>query len=141
MPRVSLHTDVATAISLLSMLASLGGAVGSAIAAAVWTSTMPQNLAKKLPQLSSAEVATFFGSITTARDQPAEIRQGVIAAYNLATVHLFIPALAVSFVGIIAGLFASNYRLGGTQTAIEDIKVFVGQDKEALKERGQTEVA
>ncbi|PRQ77448.1 hypothetical protein AAT19DRAFT_8516 [Rhodotorula toruloides] len=122
--------DVATAISLLSMLTTLGGAVGSAIAAAVWTSTMPQNLAKKLPQLSSEEIATIFGSITSARDQPAEIRQGVISAYNVTAEHLFIPALSVSFVDIIAGFCAQNYRLGDTQNAIESTKVFVGKDKE-----------
>lgn len=125
------------------MLTTLGGAVGSAIAAAVWTSTMPKNLAKKLPQLSADEIGTIFGSITTARDQPAQIRQGVIKAYNLTTEKLFIPALSISFVAILAGLCAKNYRLGETQNAVEATKVFVQKvdEEDDQKEEEQAKEA
>ena len=102
--------DMATAISLLSMLTNLGGAIGSAVAAAVWGHEMPKNLTKQLGGILSAEeIEAIYGSITTARTQPDNIRTGVIRAYNDTVFRLYLPALIISFVAIIAGLLASKY--------------------------------
>ncbi len=103
---------MATAISLLGMLTNLGGAIGSAVAAAVWGHEMPKNLTKELGGILSAEqIEAIYGSITTARDQPDNIRAGVIKAYNDTVFRLYLPALCISFVAIIAGLLASKYVL------------------------------
>ncbi|RPD55466.1 MFS general substrate transporter [Lentinus tigrinus ALCF2SS1-7] len=125
------HTDMATAISLLGMLTNLGGAIGSAVAAAVWGHWMPKNLTAQLSGLLSAEqIEEIYGSITTARTQPDNIRTGVIKAYNDTVFRLYLPALIISFVAILAGLLASNFRLDSRQNAIED-KAVIGFETEA----------
>lgn len=49
-------------------------------AGAIWSNTMPRNLAKYLPQLSDAERATLYGSITSVATYPPgnTVREGVI---------------------------------------------------------------
>ncbi|TFK94589.1 MFS general substrate transporter [Polyporus arcularius HHB13444] len=133
------HTDMATAISLLGMLTNLGGAIGSAVAAAVWGHEMPKNLTKELGGILSAEqIEAIYGSITTARDQPDNIRTGVIKAYNDTVFRLYLPALFISFVAIIAGLLASNFHLDSRQNAIED-KVVIGFENDADHASEKTE--
>jgi hypothetical protein len=59
---------MALAISLLSLWTSVGGGIGSAIAAAIWNSKLPANLDKYLgDQLNSTEIADIYGSIIVAR--------------------------------------------------------------------------
>ena len=100
---------MATAISLLGMMTNLAGAIGSAVAAAVWGHEMPKNLTKQLSGLlTPAQIQAIYGSIRTARTQPANIRSGVIRAYNDTVLHLYIPALVIALLAIVAGLLASK---------------------------------
>ncbi|KAJ7903673.1 major facilitator superfamily domain-containing protein [Mycena olivaceomarginata] len=82
------HQDMALAISLLSLWTSVGGGIGSAIAAAIWNSKLPANLDKYLgDQLNSTEIADIYGSIIVAR--LAEPRDLVIRAYDDTAYQLF----------------------------------------------------
>lgn len=100
------HADVAIIIALVLLFTEIGGAVGNAcggcisslergvipvtsppppprrigIAGAIWSNTMPDNLAKYLPWLTDAERAELYGSITsvTAFPRGDPVREGVI---------------------------------------------------------------
>lgn len=116
------HQDTALVIALLSQWSSIGYAIGSAIAGAIWTGKMPGNLRKYLPSsVSDEQVTTFFGSITDIRayDYDSEIRQGAIKAYDATAFYLFVPALGLTCIPFVVSLFQKNFYLGDSQNAIE----------------------
>ncbi|KAF9020549.1 MFS general substrate transporter [Hymenopellis radicata] len=115
------HADLAQVIALLSLWTSLGGSVGTAIAAAVWTGKMPQYLRKHLPNKTDAEIKTIFGSIKTARALPAADRTNVIYAYNDTVYLLYLPALIIAFLPLVILLFMRNFYLGDTQNAVQNV--------------------
>ncbi|KAJ7575104.1 major facilitator superfamily domain-containing protein [Mycena floridula] len=118
------HQDMALAMSLLALLTSLGGGIGSAIAAAIWNQRLPQNLNKYLgDSLNATQIEEIFGSITVAR--LAEPRDLVIKAYNDTAYYLFLPALIITILPIGAGLLTSNFYLGKTHNAVENKEVYV----------------
>ncbi|KAH8929000.1 MFS general substrate transporter [Atractiella rhizophila] len=121
------HSALATAIAQLALWTKLGGAIGTAIAAAVWTDQMPINLRNELSgQLNSTQITSIYNSIRTARSQPAEIREGVIRAYDKTVYRLYVPALCISFIPPLLVLFMTNYYLGDSYNTKEERK-----DKEA----------
>ncbi|KAJ7158890.1 hypothetical protein C8R46DRAFT_1165174 [Mycena filopes] len=112
------HQDMALVIALLSLWTSVGGGIGSAIAAAIWNAKLPANLEKYLGDtLNSTEIADIYGSILVAR--MAEPRELVIKAYDDTAYYLFLPALCLSCLSILAGCLTTNFYLGTTHNAIE----------------------
>ncbi|KAI5118116.1 hypothetical protein M0805_003470 [Coniferiporia weirii] len=116
------HVDVAMVTAVVLLLTEIGGAVGSAVAGAIWTNTMPGNLAKNLPQLSADERTALFGSITDVLKYPRgnAIREGVIAAYDSTMKTMVIAATALAVVPILLALWMPNWYLGDTQNAVDD---------------------
>lgn len=79
---------MAIAISLLSLWTSIGGSIGSAIAASIWTNKLPMFLEQHLGNvLNSTQIDAIYGDIITAR--AAEPRDQVIAG----TLLLLTPSL------------------------------------------------
>ncbi|GAA6024044.1 hypothetical protein JCM10207_004501 [Rhodosporidiobolus poonsookiae] len=126
------HADLATVIALLALFSRIGSAIGSAVAAAVWTGKMPVNLHHQLDgRLSATEIAKIFGSIKVARNQPDEIRQLVINAYNdTVGLNLYLPALLISCISIVAGCCTKRFYLGNRHNAVEDKVVIEGREPE-----------
>jgi hypothetical protein len=117
---------------------------------------MPGNLMKQLSgKLSATEILKIYGSIKIARNQPPDIRAGVITAYNDTMWYLYMPALLLcelfvsishsllfifhcafeAIVPLIAALLTQNFFLGDTHNAIENKIVVssgdeVGDDEE-----------
>ncbi|KAJ7021655.1 hypothetical protein C8F04DRAFT_1313472 [Mycena alexandri] len=109
----------------------LGSAMGNAISAAIWTVKLPQNLDKYLGDtLNSTEIAEIYGSIIVAR--LAEPRDLVIKAYDDTAYYLFLPALCLSTLSILAACFTTNFYLGTTHNAIESKEV-------RLRDRSETD--
>ena len=55
---------------------------------------MPKNLNKYLgDKLTAAQILKIFGSITTARSSPPDIRAGVIKAYDDTMYFMYLPSL------------------------------------------------
>ncbi|CUA71763.1 Siderophore iron transporter 3 [Schizosaccharomyces pombe 972h-] [Rhizoctonia solani] len=113
------HEDLASLTALLSVWTSLGGSVGSAIATAIWTSKMPNNLHKYLPGVSQATINKLYGSIKSARNASPEVRRGVIEAYGATTRPMIIISLGLSCICFILAFFMPNYYLGKTQNAVD----------------------
>ncbi|KAJ7624500.1 major facilitator superfamily domain-containing protein [Roridomyces roridus] len=134
------HQDLALVISLLSLWTSVGGGIGSAIAAAIWDNQLPKNLDKYVGNtLNATQRAEIFGSITVARD--SEPRAEIIKAYDATARAMFLPALVLSCLPLLAGLLTTNFYLGNTQNAVEDKEVRVrgsGTDEEVEGESKTT---
>lgn len=64
------HQEVAAATAMFLTALELGGAVGSAISGAVWTSSIPKKLHAYLPDESQKDAAEIFGKLTKALEYP-----------------------------------------------------------------------
>ena len=120
------HVDVAMVTAAVLLTTEIGGAIGSAIAGAIWTGTMPDNLSKHLTGLlSQDQINALFGSLTDVLKYPRgdPIREGVIAAYDETMKVMVIAATAISSIPIIASLFMPNWYLGDTQNAVDGANV------------------
>ena len=83
---------------------------------------MPSKLAKHLPQLSSAERSTLFGSLTSVTQYPRgnPIREGVIGAYSDTMRILCIAATCLSVIPMLCSLIMPNWYLGDHQNAVDE---------------------
>ena len=62
------HQDLAVAIAIQVLWSTVSGAVGSAIAASIWTDTLPRRLAANLGGVLDQEsIDAAYGSIVVAR--------------------------------------------------------------------------
>ncbi|KIK69351.1 hypothetical protein GYMLUDRAFT_80634 [Collybiopsis luxurians FD-317 M1] len=118
------HQDVALVVALLSLWSSIGSAIGSAIAAVIWSAKMPTFLREYLPaSTTDAQITKFFGNIKLIRayDIDSEVRQGAIRAYQKTLWYLVVPALALSFIPLVAACFQTNFYLGKQQNAVMNV--------------------
>jgi MFS family permease len=94
------HQYVAVVLALEGMFASVGGAIGSVVAIAVWTSVFPQKLAELLP--AGTDVAAVYGDITIQLSYPpgSPERIAINAAYGAAQKCQCIAATAVLVVAL-----------------------------------------
>lgn len=120
------HVDVAMVTAAVLLLTEIGGAIGSAIAGAIWTNTMPGNLARHLAGLlPQEEIDALFGSLTGVLKYPRgdPVREGVIEAYDETMKVMVVAATVLSAVPIVASLFMPNWYLGDTQNAVDGANV------------------
>ncbi|KAH9910288.1 uncharacterized protein BXZ73DRAFT_109206 [Epithele typhae] len=128
------HQDMALATALLGLSASVGGAVGSAVAAAVWIAEVPRGLARLLGDVYGPEErARIFGSIVVARRVPEHAQ--IVEAYNGAMRPLFIAALVTAVPPLVAGLLTEDFYFGTRHNAIEDKEVTMGAQEEDIRAR------
>ncbi|TYJ53067.1 hypothetical protein B9479_006299 [Cryptococcus floricola] len=114
------HEDMASVIAIISLWSTLGSSIGGAIAAAIWTDMMPDELARQLPDVAAATRTKLYGSITAITkysfDDP--VRQGCIRAYAVVNGHIAITALCLATIPLIATFYMPNFYLGKQQNAV-----------------------
>ncbi|KAI0828482.1 drug:h+ antiporter [Trametes gibbosa] len=115
------HIDVATVTAIVVLWGEIGGAVGSAVAGAMWTNTMPKQLERYLPHLNATARAELFGSITAVRALPYDdpTRRGVIEAYGYTMRDMLIVATVLAIVPVPLSLGMPNWYLGDRQNAVD----------------------
>ncbi len=115
------HVDMAITTAMVLLWTEIGGAIGSAVAGAIWTNTMPDKLALHLPTVDQATRDELFGSITSILTLPFDdpVRQGVIAAYGDVMKLLLIVATVLSVLPLLFSFFLPNYYLGDNQNAVD----------------------
>ncbi|PVH84685.1 putative major facilitator [Cadophora sp. DSE1049] len=114
------HQDLAAVISQLSLWSKLGSSVGSAIASSLYTNTYLDNLLAE--GLSPADAQVFYASGTKARTRwsmGTEQREAGIIGFTKTVRPMFLTALCLSVIPLIAGLLMPNYYLGKTQNVID----------------------
>ena len=74
------HADMAITTAMVLLWTEIGGAVGSAVAGAIWTNTMPGKLAEHIPGANETVIAELFASITNVIAFPIgdPVRDGAI---------------------------------------------------------------
>lgn len=86
------HTDVATVTAVALLITEVGGAIGAALAGAIWTNVMPGKLDKYLAPVGVPEEQRkqLFGSILAVIQFPRghPIREGVIVGEEIVLVVL-----------------------------------------------------
>jgi hypothetical protein len=142
------HRDMGTAIALLALWTSVGGAIGNAIAGALWTHELPKRLQMYAGDvLNSTQLAEIAGSTPIAH--VAEPRAAIIrgtwcvndnlvspsrswyvtmylsssTAYDEASWLPLLLALVFTIVAIPVGFWCQEFELGDAQNAVEEDKV------------------
>lgn len=95
---------VAVVLAIEGVFANVGGAIGSTIAAAIWTATFPTKLATYLPAESQADFASIYGdlSVQLSYERGSATRIAIETAYGDAQKNMLIAATAVTVVAIAA---------------------------------------
>jgi MFS family permease len=98
------HQYIAVVLALQAMFSSIGGAVGSTVASAIWTAVFPARLDEYLPQELKANATIIYESLTTqlSYEVGTPARDAIIRAYGDAQKDMLIAATAVLAVGVVA---------------------------------------
>jgi hypothetical protein len=96
------HQQVAVVLAVEGMFSSIGGAIGSSVAAAIWTGVFPKKLAEHLPQESLANLTDIYGALTTQLSYPVgtPTRDAIIVSYGEAQKLMLIASTAVLVLAI-----------------------------------------
>jgi hypothetical protein len=117
------HQDLATVTAAGLLFAEIGGAIGTAIAGAIWRNTMPSQLTKRLTPLglNSTTIEQIYGSITVAATYPEDspIKKGIVDSYTHVMVIILIPATVLAVIPVIASFFIKDIKLDDVQNAVE----------------------
>jgi hypothetical protein len=119
------HQDTAAVLAVLGTFNSIGGAVGLAISGAIWTNTLPQQLAQNLPPSINNQSSTIFGSLTEqlsyARGSPE--RDGIIMSYAYLQKILCIAATCISIVSLVLVWGLKDVRLKQVKQPVKGLVV------------------
>jgi MFS family permease len=100
------HQYIAVVLAVENMFSSVGGAIGSSIAVAIWTGVFPKKLAEYLPAEEQANLTSIYGS-TTIQLQYAvgtETRDAIVRSYGETQKLMLIAATAVLIIPWIAAM-------------------------------------
>lgn len=116
------HQEVAAATAMFLTTLELGGAVGSAISGAVWTSSVPKRLRNYLPPESQKDVEEIFGKLTKALSYPpgSPTRIAINRAYEETMGTLLTIAVCVTIPLIPLSLMMKDYRLDKVSLSDDD---------------------
>jgi hypothetical protein len=96
------HQYIAVVLAVEGMFSSIGGAIGSTIAGAIWTGVFPVRLVEYLPQEAQANLTMIYGDLTVQRSYPvgSPTRDAINRAYGDAQKYMIIAATAVLVLAI-----------------------------------------
>ncbi|KAI5925970.1 major facilitator superfamily domain-containing protein [Camillea tinctor] len=97
------HQHVAVVLAMEGMFSSVGGAIGSSIAAGIWTGVFPVKLAEYLPAESQGDLASIYGDINVQLSYPigSPTRTAIMDAYGEAQKWMLVGATAITGLAII----------------------------------------
>lgn len=109
------HQYVAVVLALEGMFSSVGGAIGSTVAAAIWTGTFLPNLYRFLPASEQSNAVTIYGDITTQLSYPvgSAARTAIMNAYGDAQRYMLMAATAVLVLAIAAVMMWRDINVKG----------------------------
>ncbi|KAK2740111.1 MFS siderochrome iron transporter 1 [Myotisia sp. PD_48] len=101
---VTSHQYVAVVLAVEGMFSSVGGAIGSTVAAAVWTGVFPKKLAEYLPAESQGNLTSIYGDIKVQMSYPlgSPTRIAINKAYGDAQKFMLIGATAILAVAVVS---------------------------------------
>ncbi|KAL9085449.1 MAG: hypothetical protein Q9165_007599 [Trypethelium subeluteriae] len=108
------HQRVAAATAVFLTILEIGGAVGTAISGAIWTSNVPRKLAAYLPDETKGQAAAIFGSVEVASGMypvGSPTRAAIDRAYQETMTTILIVAVCVCAPLIPLSLMMKDYKL------------------------------
>ncbi|PYH96888.1 siderochrome-iron transporter [Aspergillus ellipticus CBS 707.79] len=105
-------------LSLLGLFSSLGGAIGYAVSAAVYSNVFPESLEAHLPlELKSNATAIYLGGYTAQMDYPvgSDPRNAINYAWGRSQMYGSIAGTAILVLGFPAIAVWKNYRVDRKQ--------------------------
>lgn len=104
------HEFVAVCLAVLGIFSSIGGAIGSTIAAAIWQDMLPKKLAVYLPDDQLQNLTQIYGSIDTQLSYPlgSPTRLAIQYAYSDTFEVLVATSVGVWVIGIVGILMWRN---------------------------------
>ncbi|KAJ8069565.1 hypothetical protein OCU04_000006 [Sclerotinia nivalis] len=101
---VSSHQHIPAVLAMEAMIASISSAIGSTIAAALWTGIFPVKLAELLPPSAQVDFKTIYGSLTVQSSYPigSETRTAINQAYGDAQKLMLICATCLYSVTLVS---------------------------------------
>ena len=108
------HSEVGAATAAFLTILEIGGAVGAAIAGAIWSNSIPEKLELYLPEHSKDKAKKIFGSVKYASTEfpmGSLERIAINRAYQETMTRLLIVAVIVALPLIPLSLLMKNYKL------------------------------
>jgi len=98
------HQYIAVVLAIEGMFSSIGGGIGSSIAAAIWTGVFPVKLAEYLPADAQANLTMIYGSIEVQNSYAvgSDTRNAINHAYADAQKLMLIASTAVLALAIVS---------------------------------------
>ncbi|KAL3417702.1 siderophore iron transporter [Phlyctema vagabunda] len=99
---VTSHQYIAVVLAIEGMFSSVGGAIGSTVAAAIWTGIFPEALKRNLPAEAQGDFASIYGSLAVQISYPRgdPVREAIMDAYGEAQKWMIVSATAILILGI-----------------------------------------
>lgn len=102
---VAEHGGIASVLAFLALTVSVGTSLGGAIAGAIWSNTLPEQLMKFLPEDSKKELAEIYGNLglQLSFEFGHPVRTALINSYSVAQFRLGIAGtctLLLTVVGV-----------------------------------------
>lgn len=131
----SRRRELAIATGIFYFAASLGGAIGVAVAGAVWLNILPDALANNLPAASANLASKIYGSITVAisYDPNSEIGLAILKSTNTNAV-LAIVSTCLQIPMLISMFFIEDLQL------TEDEQIILGGKRIGLSKKKQEQI-
>lgn len=119
------HQDTAAVLAILGTVTSIGGAVGLAISGAIWTNTLPEQLAENLPPSIHNQSSTIFGSLTNQTQWPrgSPERDGIIESYAYTQKILCLAATCISTGALILVFGLKDVKLKQVRQPVKGLVV------------------
>ncbi|KAM3416694.1 Siderophore iron transporter mirC [Cercospora zeina] len=125
------HSEVAAATALFLTFLEIGGAVGSGISGAIWTSNVPKKLALYLPPETKGMADEIYGNITLAsRGWPmgSPTRDAINLAYQETMTKILTVAVFVALPCIVLAFMMHDYKLDEIDQGVKGVVIGATQD-------------
>ncbi|KAM5473414.1 hypothetical protein MauCBS54593_002209 [Microsporum audouinii] len=107
------HSEVAIVLALLGLFSNIGGAIGQTVTGAIWSHTIPEQLAILLPDSAKDQAAAIYASLTTQLGHPVgtPIRNAIIAAYGEGQRWMLVTGVGVLSLALASIIMWRNIEL------------------------------
>lgn len=132
------HQQVAAATTVFLTILEVGGAVGSAVSGAIWSTYVPSKLQQYLPPDVAPNYATIYGDVTVASNYTLypvgdPVRVAINRAYQETMRYMLIGAICAAVPILPLSLCMRNYKLGQMRQPVEGKVIGSAQKRESSK--------
>lgn len=130
------HSEVAAATALFLTFLEIGGAVGSAISGAIWSSNIPLKLREYLPEETRDQASEIFGNISLASNgwpMGSPTRLAINQAYQETMTKILTVAVCAALPCIILALLMKDYKLDEIDQGVTGVVIGGGASSSARR--------